>query len=110
MTDSTSPRPGASASFAASSPEGPLPVIMMSGHAHAWSRAAFATALEDIRDSLLTWRVSALMGWSELRRRYRRSLLGPFWITISMAIFILLVGGLFSQLSGASLRGFMPYM
>jgi lipopolysaccharide transport system permease protein len=110
MTDSTSSRPATTAGSAADSPDNPLPIIMMSGHAHAWSRAAFATAFEDFRDSLVNWRISALMGWTEIRRRYHRSLLGPFWITLSMAIFILLVGGVFSQLSGTSLRSFMPYI
>jgi ABC-type polysaccharide/polyol phosphate export permease len=82
----------------------------MSGHAHAWSRAAFATAFEDFRNGVMAWRIVALMGWSELRRRYHRSMLGPFWITLSMAIFLMLVGGVFSQLAGASLRDFMPFI
>jgi ABC-type polysaccharide/polyol phosphate export permease len=110
MSDSISPRPRASEGPAIASAADSAPVILMSGHAHAWSRAAFATAFEDIRDGAVTWRISALMGWSELRRRYHRSLLGPFWITLSMAIFILLVGGVFSQLSSTTLRSFMPYV
>jgi len=84
--------------------------IQLSGHAHAWSRAAFAAAIGDLRDGATAWRIWTLLGWSELRRRYHRSLLGPFWITLSMAIFILLVGGVFSQLSGTDLRSFMPYV
>ncbi|MGH6940918.1 ABC transporter permease [Hypericibacter sp.] len=110
MSDPTPSRPGAPESSAIGSAADSGPVILMSGHAHAWSRAAFATAFEDIRDGVAGWRISALMGWSELRRRYHRSLLGPFWITLSMAIFILLVGGVFSQLSSTTLRSFMPYV
>jgi lipopolysaccharide transport system permease protein len=106
MPDPTLPRPWEPAGPAAGSP----PVIIMSGHAHAWSRAAFATAFKDFRDSVIAWRIAALMGWSELRRRYHRSLLGPFWITLSMAIFILLVGGVFSQLAGTAMRDFMPFI
>ena len=110
MSDPIPPRRGAAEGPATGSGTESLPVILMSGHAHAWSRAAFATAFADIRDGVVTWRISALMGWSELRRRYHRSLLGPFWITLSMAIFILLVGGVFSQLASTSLRSFMPYV
>jgi len=95
-------------------PSGPalrsVPVVQLTGHARAWSRAAFTAAFEDLRDGACDWRLSLLLGWSELRRRYRRSLLGPFWITLSMAIFILLVGGVFSQLSSSSMREFMPYI
>jgi ABC-type polysaccharide/polyol phosphate export permease len=87
-----------------------VPVVQMTGHARAWSRAAFMAAIEDLRDGARDWRLATLLGWSELRRRYRRSLLGPFWITLSMAIFILLVGGVFSQLSRSPMREFMPYI
>jgi homopolymeric O-antigen transport system permease protein len=110
MSDPITSRPAAPAGTAAGSSAGSAPVIQLSGHAHAWSRAAFAAAFEDLRDGAAAWRISTLMGWSELRRRYHRSLLGPFWITLSMAIFILLVGGVFSQLSSTSLRTFMPYI
>jgi ABC-type polysaccharide/polyol phosphate export permease len=110
MSDPTLSHPGApEGSVMGSAAESP-PVIIMSGHAHAWSRSAFTTAFEDIRDAAVGWRIAALMGWSELRRRYHRSLLGPFWITLSMAIFILLVGGVFSQLASSNLRDFMPYV
>jgi ABC-type polysaccharide/polyol phosphate export permease len=110
MSDPMSTRPGAPAGPASGSAAVSVPVILLSGHAHAWSRSAFATAFEDFRDGLIAWRISAIMGWGELRRRYHRSLLGPFWITLSMAIFILLVGGVFSQLSSTTLRSFMPYI
>lgn len=106
MSDPIPTRPAA--------PPGPAmrsaPAVQMTGHARAWSRAAFMAALADLCDGARNWRLSALLGWSELRRRYRRSLLGPFWITLSMAFFILLVGGVFSQLSGSSMREFMPYI
>jgi lipopolysaccharide transport system permease protein len=110
MSDPIPSRPVAPAGAAMGPAAESIPVIQLSGHARAWSRAAFATALEDLRDGAVTWRIATLLGWSELRRRYHRSLLGPFWITLSMAIFILLVGGVFSRLSGNSLREFMPYI
>lgn len=110
MSDPIPSRPVAPAGAAIGPAARSVPVIQLSGHARAWSRAAFATALEDLRDGTVAWRIATLLGWSELRQRYHRSLLGPFWITLSMAIFILLVGGVFSQLSGNSLREFMPYI
>ncbi len=28
------------------------------------------------------------MAYAEIRRRYKRTLIGPFWVTLSIAIFI----------------------
>jgi lipopolysaccharide transport system permease protein len=86
------------------------PAISLSGHAESWSRDAFAAALADLRDGLAAWRIWTLLGWSELRARYRRSLLGPFWITLSMAIFILLVGVVFARLFGATREDYLPFI
>src|SRR5262249_21769686 len=43
-------------------------------------------------------------------QRYRRSALGPFWITISMAIFVVLLGVIYSQLFHQDIAVFLPYI
>ena len=40
------------------------------------------------------------LGWQDVRRRYRRSVLGPCWITISMALTVALLGTLYGTLFG----------
>lgn len=105
------PQPASAApSFSAPHRSGGSLVIQTSGHAHAWSRAAFASAIADWRQGLRSWRLWGMLGWSELRRRYRRSLLGPFWITLSMAVFVLSIGAVFSQLAGSTLKEFLPFV
>ena len=42
------------------------------------------------------------IGWNDIRQRYRRSVLGPLWITLSMGI---LVGTLFAQMLPQAHRG-----
>lgn len=44
----------------------------------------------------------------DIRFRYRRSLIGPFWITMSMACFCLSVGITFSQIFKAEIREYLP--
>ena len=49
------------------------------------SVSARAEALHDIRDGLQAHRVWRAFGWNEIRNRYRRSVLGPFWLTLALA-------------------------
>ncbi len=48
--------------------------------------------------------------WHEIKQRFRRSVLGPFWITLSMGILVvalgMVFGGVFNQNSGT----FIPYL
>ena len=42
----------------------------------------------DIHEGIENWRIWHLMGSAELRRRYARSRLGQFWLTLSTGILI----------------------
>lgn len=44
----------------------------------------------------------------DIRFRYRRSLIGPFWITISMTCFCISVGITFSQIFRAEISEYLP--
>ena len=56
------------------------------------------------------WRLWSMLGWNDIRQRYRRSLIGPFWITLSMAIFTLLLGVIYSFLFKMDVRTYLPYV
>jgi ABC-type polysaccharide/polyol phosphate export permease len=64
----------------------------------------------DLRDGLLNWRLWSMLGWSDIQQRYRRSAFGPFWITISMAIFIVLLGFIYSKLFHQDIAVYLPYI
>jgi ABC-type polysaccharide/polyol phosphate export permease len=66
--------------------------------------------LRDISDGLANWRLWSMLGWNDIHQRYRRSALGPFWITISMAIFIVLLGLIYSKLFHQDIAVFLPYI
>jgi ABC-type polysaccharide/polyol phosphate export permease len=56
------------------------------------------------------WPVWMILGWDDIRQRYRRSVLGPLWITLSMGIFILLLGFIYSHLFQMNLKTYIPFL
>ncbi|MDE3038860.1 MAG: ABC transporter permease, partial [Pseudomonadota bacterium] len=68
------------------------------------------TVTEDITRSLLNWRLWYFLGMYDIRQRYRRSILGPFWMTISVGVFILALGSLYSFLFRVNVRDLMPFV
>jgi ABC-type polysaccharide/polyol phosphate export permease len=67
-------------------------------------------ALIDIRDGLKEWRIWFLLAWQDIQLRYRRSTLGPFWITLSMAITIYTMGLLYGRLFKIDLAQYYPFL
>ncbi len=59
--------------------------------------------------SFLQWRIWFHMGMSEIRRRYRRTLLGPFWASLSLAIFIGCMSLVFPRLWHTDIHSFLPF-
>lgn len=70
----------------------------------------FDAALEDLWSGIKNWRVWFLLGWLDLRLRYRRSYLGPFWITISMAVMIYSMGFIYSKIFHVDLATYFLYI
>jgi ABC-type polysaccharide/polyol phosphate export permease len=68
------------------------------------------TFAQEIVAGFRVWRVWGIMGWDDIRQRYRRSVLGPFWITLSMGIFILLLGVIYSRLFHQQIETYLPYL
>ena len=69
-----------------------------------------AIAGKDIGAGLARYEQVGVLGWQDVRQRYRRSALGPFWLTVSMAILIGTVGLVFSQVYRVSTREFLPFL
>lgn len=67
-------------------------------------------AYSDILKALKKINLAALLGWHDVKQRYMRSSLGPFWLTLSMAIMIGAIGIVFSQLFQTPLKEFLPFL
>jgi lipopolysaccharide transport system permease protein len=71
---------------------------------------ALPAALSDLRDGLALWRLWFRLGWNDILQRYRRSMLGPFWLTASMAVMVIALGVLYAELFSTPIRDFLPYL
>ncbi|SIR93622.1 lipopolysaccharide transport system permease protein [Aquipseudomonas alcaligenes] len=71
-------------------------------------RASWATLRHDIRESRRYSRAILYMTLSDLRARYRRSVLGPFWLTLGTTIGALALSFVWSELMHRDAHEFMP--
>ncbi len=67
------------------------------------------TGLRDFIDALANPHLWALLAWYDIRQRYRRSILGPFWVTVSTGIMIGTMGVLWSVLFKNDVKSFLPF-
>jgi ABC-type polysaccharide/polyol phosphate export permease len=67
-------------------------------------------AVYDILGGLTAWRLWSMLGWLDIRQRYRRSMLGAFWLTISMGIMVVAMGTLYASLFQQDITQFLPFV
>src|ERR1700730_2081567 len=70
----------------------------------------YAIARDDIFDGLRAREIWSRWGWQEVRRRYRRTVFGPFWATLSLGIFIAAISFVWAPLFKVELRQYLPYL
>ena len=71
---------------------------------------AVGMALSDFSTGLAMWPLWMRLGWNDILQRYRRSMLGPFWLTASMAIMVIALGVLYAELFNTPIHDFLPYL
>ncbi|WP_186005920.1 ABC transporter permease [Pseudomonas congelans] len=54
-----------------------------------------------------TW---SLLSLQDVKSRYRRSVIGPFWITLTSIFFVAGLGTVYSRLLGLNLQEYLPYL
>lgn len=67
-------------------------------------------ALSDITAALKRHHLVGVLGWQDVRGRYRRSALGPFWITLGMGVMIGTIGIVFGQIFNSPMHDFFPFL
>ncbi len=83
------------------------PVVIAASHG--W-RSRAASAVQDIGETLRNWPLVWTLSLFDIRLRYRGSLLGPFWLTLSTAVMIGAIGFVYSQLFHQKLGGYLPFL
>jgi len=64
--------------------------------------------MADVIQSLKRGRVALYLAWSDTKARYRRSVLGPLWLTLGTAIGVVGLGWLWSELLKIDRATFIP--
>lgn len=67
-------------------------------------------ALNDLVHAKQKINIAFMLGWQDIRQRYRRSKLGPFWLTISMGIMIAMIGIVFGQVLNSPMEEYLPFL
>ena len=68
------------------------------------------TGKTDIYVGLKRIDVWTALGWHDIKQRYRRSVLGPFWFTLSTMIMVGVLGFLYSTLLNQKITDYLPYL
>jgi lipopolysaccharide transport system permease protein len=67
-------------------------------------------AVEDLREGISLWRLAFTLAWLDIRLRYRGSMLGPLWLTISTGVMVGMLGFLYSKLFKMDLQEYLPFL
>ncbi len=77
---------------------------------YATNAEQFRKAIDDIWNGWRNRTLWSTIGLHDIKQRYRRSVIGPFWITISTGIMIGALGLLYSQIFKIDQTEYLPYL
>jgi lipopolysaccharide transport system permease protein len=72
--------------------------------------ARWKLASADIAEGLRLSQLICTLGWLDIKTRYRGSVLGPFWLTLSTAVMVATMGVLYAELFHIKLHDFLPFI
>lgn len=75
-----------------------VPSALVPDRAPTAPNRSWARTLGDLRDGWSQRELWGHLGWQDIRQRYRRSVLGPIWISITMAVTAIALGILYAGL------------
>jgi lipopolysaccharide transport system permease protein len=67
-------------------------------------------AFQDLAEGVRLWPLALTLGWLDIKLRYRGSLLGPFWLTLSTGAMVGALGFLYATLWKTSVRDYLPFL
>jgi ABC-type polysaccharide/polyol phosphate export permease len=67
-------------------------------------------AWKDIVDGLVKCELWMRLGWLDIKRRYRRTTLGPLWSSATLAVYTVAVGAVGAGLFQQDFRQYLPYL
>jgi ABC-type polysaccharide/polyol phosphate export permease len=82
---------------------GPVPPALSAGD-------HFRLCGRDLAEGMRDWRIWTMLGLNDVKQRYRRSRIGQFWITLSMAVFIGATGFVYAYLFHTDIHEYLPFL
>lgn len=72
-------------------------------------RLTLSEAIADITSGISCYSIWYTLALIDIKQRYRRSILGPFWITINSSVIILMISMVFSRIFKIELHLYVPF-
>ena len=69
-----------------------------------------STPIAQIAATLRHHELWGTLGWADIKFRYRRTVIGPFWLTISTGIMVFAIGLLYSALLQKDISAYIPFL
>ena len=73
-------------------------------------RSGMRFARCDLMAAVERWPLILYLSWHDIRQRYRRSTLGPLWLTVSVAVQIAALGLVYGRLFHLDSATYLPYL
>jgi homopolymeric O-antigen transport system permease protein len=68
-----------------------------------------ASVYADVFEGSGRWHLWRALAWRDIKGRYRRTVIGPFWTVLSTAILVATLGVVYSQLWHEAVAVYLPY-
>lgn len=65
---------------------------------------------EEIKSIYIDWQIWFMLGMQDIKLKYRCSSIGPFWITINMAVTVCCMGFLYGYLFKINIMEYFPFL
>jgi ABC-type polysaccharide/polyol phosphate export permease len=73
-------------------------------------RSLSETAADDLLRGLRKRELWGRLGWLDVKRRYRRTTIGPFWTSITLAVYVLTVGTVGAAIWHQDIYDYIPFL
>lgn len=73
-------------------------------------RSLSETAADDLLRGFRRRELWGRLGWLDVKRRYRRTTIGPFWTSITLAVYVLTVGTVGAAIWHQNIYDYLPFL
>jgi lipopolysaccharide transport system permease protein len=79
-------------------------------HFNASEPRRMSRACADLQDGFRRWRLACALAWGDIKNRYRGSILGPFWVTLTTAAMVVALGFFYSFILKVDPGAYFPWL